>query len=236
MRKSVLPAGVAVVCLMLGADKPDSGEKTGPKDNTPPKGFKALFNAKDLTNWQGLVELPERAKHTPEELAEMQKEHNKKILPHWTVEDGVLRYDGKANSLQTKKDYRNFELWVDWKITRGGDSGIYLRGNPQVQIWDNPEGSGGLYNNKKHPSHPLKVADKPAGEWNTFHIIMKGDQVTVYLNGELVVDRVPLENYWQPGKPLPEKGPIELQHHTTPLWFKNIYIKELPDDARFDAR
>src|ERR1700682_4321848 len=99
MKKSALVAGVAVVLLMLGADKPDSEEKAGPKDNKPPKGFKALFNGKDLTHWQGLVEIPERAKHTPEELTKMHEEADKRILPHWTVEDGLLRYDGKANSL-----------------------------------------------------------------------------------------------------------------------------------------
>jgi len=173
--------------------------------------------------------LPERSKLSPEQLAKKQKEANEKFLPHWTVKDGILLYDGRGQSLQTTKDYANFELWVDWKIGPKGDSGIYLRGNPQVQIWDNPIGSGGLFNNKKHPHDPLKVADKPVGQWNTFHIIMKDDIVTVHLNGELVVDKTPLENYWEPGKPLPAKGPIELQHHGDHLWFKNIYIKELPD-------
>ena len=205
-------------------------------DNTPPPGFKALFNGKDLTGWQGLLELPQRAKLTPDQLAATQKEANE-YLPHWTVKDGALHYDGKGQSLQTAKDYGDIELWVDWKIQPGGDSGIYLRGNPQVQIWDpdaapqNAVGSGGLYNNQKYSSKPLKRADKPIGEWNTFHIVMKGDKVTVWLNGELVVDKVPLENYWDrksdPDKPLPDKGPIELQHHNSPLEFKNIYIKEL---------
>jgi hypothetical protein len=51
--------------------------------------------------------------------------------------------------------------------------------------------------------------------------------VTVFLNGKKVVDEVPLENYWERGKPLPAAGPIELQHHNDPLEFKNIYIKEL---------
>ena len=106
------------------------------EDNTPPPGFTALFNGKDLTGWQGLVELPQRAKLTPEQLAAKQKEANEKILPNWTARDGVLHYNGKANSLQTAKDYGDFELWVDWKIGKAGDSGIYLRGNPQVQIWD----------------------------------------------------------------------------------------------------
>jgi hypothetical protein len=199
------------------------------KDNTPPPGFTALFNGTDLTNWQGLVELPQRKKLTPEQLARKQDEANKKFLPHWTVKDGVLHYDGKGQSLQTARDYGNFEMYVTWKIGPKGDSGIYLRGNPQVQIWDNPVGSGGLYNNKNHPHDPTKKADKPVGRWNTFHIIMKGDEVTVYLNDELVVDKVPLENYWERGQPLPGKGPIELQHHNDPLEFKNIYIRELPD-------
>jgi Domain of Unknown Function (DUF1080) len=204
-------------------------EKAGPNDNAPPPGFTALFNGKDLTGWQGLVELPDRSRLTPEQLAKKQQQANAKYLPHWTVQNGILHYDGKGQSLQTAKDYGNFELYVDWKIRKKGDSGIYLRGNPQVQIWDNPIGSGGLYNNKNHPSNPLVYADKPVGEWNTFHITMRGDKVTVYLNGKLVVDNVPLENYWQRGKPLPAKGPIELQHHGDQLWFKNIYIKELPD-------
>jgi hypothetical protein len=204
-------------------------EKAGPDDNKPPEGFKFLFNGKDLAGWQGLVELPDRSKLTLDQLSQKQDEANKKYLPHWTVHDGILEYDGKGQSLQTAKDYGNFEMWVDWKIGPKGDSGIYLRGNPQVQIWDNPIGSGGLYNNKNHAHDPTKVADKPVGQWNTFHIIIKGDIVTVYLNGELVVNQVPLENYWERGKPLPSKGPIELQHHGDKLWFKNIYIKELPD-------
>ena len=211
-----------------------AGDKAGPKDNMPPPGWVALFNGKDLTNWQGLVDVKQRSQLTPAQLAAKQKEANAIILPHWTVKDGILHYDGKGtnkkgNNLQTAKDYGNFELAVDWKIGSKGDSGIYLRGNPQVQIWDNPVGSGGLYNNKNHPKDPLKVADRKVGEWNTFHILMRGDKVTVHLNGVLVVNEVPLENYWEPGKPLPAKGPIELQDHHDPLWFKNIYVKELPD-------
>ena len=221
MRLSLLPAGCVLSGLLL--TPPARAEQ-----NVPPSGFTALFNGKDLTGWQGVVELPQRAKLSPEQLAEAQKKANDKFLPHWTVKDGVLHYDGKGNSLQTVKDYGDFELYVDWKIGQGGDSGIYLRGNPQVQIWDNPVGSGGLFNNQKHPNKPLKKADKPVGEWNTFFIRMVGDRVTVYLNGELVVDDVPLENYWERGKPLYPTGQIELQNHGNTLWFKNIYLRELP--------
>src|SRR5947209_2802559 len=222
-----LPA-VALCGLLLAVDIPAQNPKQGSKDNTPPLGFTALFNGKDLTGWQGLVALPQRKKLNAEQYKAAVEKATEKAKLAWTVQDGVIHYNGKNNNLQTAKDYGNFELYVDWKIGKKGDSGLYLRGNPQVQIWDNPEGSGGLYNNQKHPKKPLVFADRPVGEWNTFHVIMKGDKVAVYLNGKLVVDNTPLENYWERGQPLPARGPIELQHHGDPLWFKNIYIKELP--------
>jgi hypothetical protein len=221
----VAAAGLLALGTGLGGG---AAEKAGPKDNTPPPGYQALFNGKDLTGWQGLVTVKDRAKMTPEQRAKAQEAANARFLPHWTVRDGILHYDGKGDNLQTVKDYGGFDLWVSWKIKKKGDSGIYLRGNPQVQIWDNSVGSGGLYNNKKHPKDPLVVADNPPGQWNTFHIVMVGDKVTVHLNGKLVVDNVPLENYWFPGQPLPRTGPIELQHHGDELWFKDIYVKELP--------
>jgi len=194
---SLLALVLAVTALAADADDT--------KLNTPPEGFKALFNGKDLENWSDFAHAPE----------------------HWTARHGILHYDGKGDSLKTAKDYGDFELYVDWKIGPKGDSGIYLRGKPQVQIWDDPVGSGGLYNNKVNPSKPTRVADKPVGQWNTFHIIMKGDKVTVFLNGEKVVDEVPLENYPDYKDPLPKTGTIELQHHGNPLEFRNIYIKEL---------
>jgi len=200
-------------------------------DNTPPEGFVALFNGKDLSGWKGLVGNPKtRAAMSPEELAEAQKKADEEVRKHWKVVDGVIVFDGKGNSLCTVKDYGDFELFVDWKIKPAGDSGIYLRGSPQVQIWDpanHPEGSGGLYNNQKHPSKPLVRADNPIGEWNTFRIKMVGEKVTVSLNGTLVVDDVVMENYWERDKPIYPTGQIELQNHGNTLYFKNIYIREL---------
>jgi hypothetical protein len=205
------------------------------KDNTPPDGFKALFDGKDLKGWKGLVaDPPHRAKMTPDELAVAQKIADEKAFLHWKAENGEIIYDGKDNSLCTTKDYGDFEMLVDWKIEPHGDSGIYLRGSPQVQIWDDqPEiaakvGSGGLYNNQKNPSNPTKKADKPVGEWNRFRILMVGDKVTVYLNNELVVNNVTMENYWERDKPIYPTGQIELQHHGSILQFKNIYIREIP--------
>ncbi len=204
------------------------------KDNTPPEGFTALFNGKNLSGWKGLVANPvKRAQMSAEELAQAQKKANERMREHWKVEDGVIVFDGKGQNLCTEKDYGDFELYVDWKIEPKGDSGIYLRGTPQVQIWDpatrNPRvGSGGLFNNKKHPSKPLVEADNPIGEWNTFYIKMVGEKVTVKLNGKLVVDNVVMENYWERDKPIYPTGSIELQNHGNTLYFKNIYVREIP--------
>lgn len=207
------------------------------KLNVPPESFTALFNGQDLTGWRGLVTIKDRKTKSPEEVAKMQEEADKSMREHWKAEDGALVFDGKGQSLCTAKDYGDFELLVDWKILKGGDSGIYLRGCPQVQIWDTewPEyfkhgaekGSGSLWNNKNNPRFPDVKADKPVGEWNTFHIKMVGEKVTVKLNGQTVVNNVTMENLWEPGKPIYESGPIELQNHGNTLYFRNIFVKEL---------
>jgi hypothetical protein len=213
-------------------------------DNKTPAGFVALFNGKDTTGWQAAIRIDQRLKLAGEDLEARQKKADQATLAHWTVQDGVLVNDGKGGNLATVKHFGNFELLVDWKIEPKGDSGIYLRGLPQVQIWDSdcPEmkrfekdigkGSGSLWNNTKD-NVPLKKADKAPGEWNSLHITMKGDQVSVRLNGELVADKVAIENAWKKGDPVPVRGPIELQAHPKQdgslgrLWFKNVSIKEL---------
>jgi len=227
MRRELLLGGLALVLAGVHGDA-----RAGDRVNKAPRGFKRLFNGKDLKNWQGLIEIKKREGLTAEQRATTQAAADERMRAHWSVKDGILTFDGKGESLQTVKDYGNFELYVDWRIQPKGDSGIYLRGNPQVQIWDDPIGSGGLFNNKNNPSKPLVVADRPVGEWNTFYIKMIGDRVTVKLNDKLVVDNVPLENYWEAGKPLPARGPIELQNHGNLLEFRNIYVRELPDSAQ----
>ena len=226
-------------------------------DNTPPAGFSSIFNGKDLTGWKGLAHDNANARHalTGDALTAAQAKADM-LLSHWTVKDAILTYDGKGQSLCTAQDYGDFELYCDWKIPPGADSGIYLRGTPQVQIWDpwdarnkpgavNPAsaedwvtqyangrnlGSGGLWNNRRWRNAPLSLADKKPGEWNTFLIRMVGDKVTIWLNDKLIVDRVALENYWdQTGlTPLPRADQIELQHHGSELYFKNLFIRELP--------
>lgn len=209
--------------------------KSMPYDN----GFVSLFNGKDLTGWKALVGNPiSRSKMTPAALDAAQKEADEKTKGDWIVKDGLLVFTGHGDNLATIKQYGDFEMLVDWKITPQGDAGIYLRGTPQVQIWDTSRrdvgaevGSGGLYNNQKNPGKPLVLADNKIGDWNNFHIIMKGEKVTVYLNGVLVTDNVTLENYWDKNLPIFPKEQIELQAHGTYVAYRNIYLKDLSSNV-----
>ena len=202
-------------------------------------GFVNLFNGKDLSNWKALVANPiARAKMSDSALLAAEKIANEKTKGDWIAKDGLLIFTGHGDNLATVKKYGDIEMYVDWKITEKGDAGIYLRGTPQVQIWDTSRrevgaqvGSGGLYNNQKHVSKPLVVADNKIGEWNTFHIIMKGEKVTVYLNGILVTDNIVLENYWDHNLPIFAKEQIELQAHGTYVAYRNIYVKEIPTET-----
>ncbi|MDR2119906.1 MAG: DUF1080 domain-containing protein [Tannerella sp.] len=203
------------------------------------KGFVSIFNGKDLTGWKGLVENPiARAKMKPSELAKKQAKADEQMRKDWVVENGLLTFVGSGyNNLCTEKQYGDIEMYVDWMLDPAGpeaDAGIYLRGTPQVQIWDTARtnvgaqvGSGGLYNNQTHPSKPLKVADNKLGEWNTMYIRMVGDRVTVKLNGETVVNDVILENYWDRAQPILPVEQIELQAHGSKVYYRNIYVKEL---------
>ena len=228
MRRQFLLCTIVVsVCLLNVLPAMAQDEEL----NKPPNGFTALFNGENLDGWKGLVGNPKtRAEMSADQLAAAQGKADESMRAHWSVEDGVLVFDGQGESLCTAKDYADFEMLVDWKIKEAGDSGIYLRGSPQVQIWDpaqNPVGSGGLYNNQKHPSQPLTAADKPVGEWNRFRIKMMGNQVWVWLNGQLVTDGVTMENYWDRSQPIYPVGQIELQNHGNTLYFRNVFIKEI---------
>lgn len=201
--------------------------------------FVSLFNGKDLTGWKGLVENPiKRAKMSESELAEAQKKADEIMCRDWTVEDGCLTYVGHGfENICTIKNYKDFEMTCDWKLDPNGkepDAGVYLRGTPQVQIWDIRRtnvgaqvGSGGLYNNKENESKPLSVQDNKLGEWNTFYIKMVGDKVTVKLNGTVVVDNVTLENYWDRSQPIFPSEQIEMQAHGSKVYFRDIFIREL---------
>lgn len=241
MTRTITAIALFAICALPLA------QKLAAEDNVAPEGFTALFNGKDLSGWHGSVRIDRLLNGPKDAVANEQAKADEQMREHWKVEDGVLVNDGRGTNLASIKHFKNFELMVDWKINPKGDSGIYLRGIPQVQVWDSKtlsekqfpreknKGSGALWNNKNPADKiPLKFADKEPGQWNTFHITMIGDKVTVKLNGELVAENVRLDNLWEPGQPVPESGPVELQYHPNQegkpdnLYFKNVYIKELP--------
>ena len=212
-------------------------------------GFTSLFNGKNLDGWWGLgTEDPSEWMNLPKKkLEEKKKQSIIDIQKHWKViNDDIIFNDGEGLYLTTEKNYGNFELYLDYKTVANADLGIYLRGIPQVQIWDYTKeggkwklgadkGSGGLWNNSKDDPGklPLEIADKPFGEWNTLYIKMIGNRVTVKLNGKLVVNNATLNNFWdrktpiKDRKPIIKRGPIQLQTHRKESSWRRIYIKEL---------
>ncbi|MCC6511847.1 MAG: DUF1080 domain-containing protein [Pirellulaceae bacterium] len=282
LRRTLFGAGLCtgIGLVVLGGR---SGQALA-QEPSPPAGYVALFNGKDLSGWYGWStrDPKELWDMTPEEQAKTKRESiegglvDKKGKPvddhikaHWRVENGELINDGKGLYLTTDKDYGDFELQLEYKALPKGDSGVYLRGTPQVQIWDANEpdpsglgralGSGGLWNNRKGSpgKDPLKKMDKPLGEWNKLHMTMIGENTTVKLNGEVVVDFAPLENFFANQKsgylayakakagdaseakklpngymldPVYPRGPIQLQTHGSEIRWRNVYLREIPAD------
>jgi hypothetical protein len=213
------------------------------ENNQPPAGFTALFNGSDLSGWWGEKTTDARSYMAMEEEAFAKKKAAslKDIQAHWRAENGELINDGKGLYLTTDKYYGDFEFLVDYNTVAKADSGVYLRGVPQVQIWDYTKeggkwnigadkGSGGLWNNRKGMAgkDPLVLADKPFGEWNRLRVIMVGERVSIWLNGKLVVDHARLDNYYNRKIPVPRTGPIQLQTHGGAIRWRNVFVREIP--------
>lgn len=210
----------------------------------PPAGFTPLFNGKDLSGWWG-AETEDPRVYMAQPPEEFKKKHDaslKDIAQHWTVQGDELVNDGKGLYLTTEKYYGDFELLVDYRTVPLADSGIYLRGCPQVQIWDSTEkdkfnlgadkGSGALWNNSPGApgKDPLVLADKPFGQWNHFRIVMVGSRVWVWLNDKQTVDGALMENYYDRKLAVPPKGPLQLQTHGGEIRWRNLYIREIGSD------
>ena len=203
-----------------------------------PAGFTSLFNGKDLSGWHG-YNPHSVTKLTGEKKDAMLKKMREEFPQHWSVKDGEIFNPGTGPYATTDKDYGDFELVLEYNMAPKGDSGVYLRGVPQVQIWDPTDekvfklganlGSGALWNNSpgKPGKDPLVLADKPAGEWNTLRIVMVGARVSIWLNGKQTVDHAILENYYDRKASIPAKGPICLQTHGAPIRWRNIFVREI---------
>ncbi len=207
----------------------------------PPEGFRAIFNDRDLTGWYGLNP-HDGAKLTGDAKAENRQKQREVFPEHWRIEDGELVNDGHGPYATSDEEFGDIEFLIEYKTVAGADSGIYLRGTPQVQIWDSNQvfdpkkptrkphlGSGGLFNNTEgNPGrHPLVVADKPFGEWNQFRIRQVGAVTWVWLNDKLVVDGAVMENYWDRKSPLPAEGPIMLQTHGGEIRWRNLFVRDI---------
>lgn len=207
----------------------------------PPEGYRAIFNGRDLTGWYGLNP-HDGAKLTGDAKAQNRQQQRDVFPEHWRIEDGELVNDGHGPYATTDEDFGDIELLIEYKTVARADSGIYLRGTPQVQIWDSNQvfdpkrptrkphlGSGGLFNNTEgNPGrHPLVVADKPFGEWNQFRIRQVGAVTWVWLNDKLVVDGAVMENYWDRKLPLPANGPIMLQTHGGEIRWRNLFVRNI---------
>jgi type 1 glutamine amidotransferase len=229
-------------------------------DNTPPAGFVALFNGKDLAGWK----VPEGDGG------------------HWKVVDGVIDYDARSEakadkSLWTDDEYGDFVLHVDWRIKEApflnkniayilrdgthakdvsgkelriplpdADSGVFLRGDGfyQANIWCWPIGSGEIFSIRTDPrsppalkaaATPVTQADRPVGEWNHFEITVRGKTVTIALNGKSVIPGATIPS-------IPDRGRLAFQHHGSKkdgAWagppslvqFKNVYLRRLDEPA-----
>ncbi len=177
------------------------------------EGFVPLFNGKDLTGWHVMGS------------------------PSWKVEDGILVCTGEGGGwLRSDKQYENFVLRLEFRISKGGNSGIFIRsaleGNPaftgmEIQILDDhgrdpaPYTTGAIYD----AVAPKKNMSKPAGEWNFVEIICSGPWIVVAMNGEEIV-RVNMDEHPKLKERL-RKGYIGLQNHGSRVEFRNIRIKEL---------
>jgi len=196
-----LLAGVQYALGDIEADATPIAVKLGVVDSKPAgEGWKCLYDAgSDLSGWKS----------------------DPKPKTGWVPDGPILRYDGNADTLFTAEDYGDFEQWVDWRMpNRHGDTGVYVRGGAkgQVNIWTWDEGSGELW--AQGHAQPLVNADKPVGEWNRFRILMQDDRLSVWLNGQKVIDAFQMQG-------LPAKGGIALQKHGSPFDFKRIFIRPL---------
>ena len=213
------------------------GEQQGFDAAVSGKLFETVFNGRDLTGWHGKSRPPDvNVMKTEIGRKAQQDSDDAAVRQAWKVQDGVIVGRGTHANLATIQDYQDFELMLEYKIEPNSDGGVFLRGCPQVQIWDpakNEVGSGGLYNNRQHPKDPLMNADKPAGQWNSMQIRMIGPRVWVTLNGELVTDGVEMESQYElGGKLVPDRGPIELQSYSGAVAYRNIRLRDLSASNR----
>lgn len=231
---SALPAALIIACGGNSQRAALPPEPTGPNTITEAErrdGWRLLFDGTSTTGW-----------HT----------YQQQTAVGWAAQDGVLMHTTGGADLVSDQQYDSFELQLEWKVASGGNSGIFWWANegtkeiyenaPEMQILDNiaqPDGkssltaAGALYG--LYPS-PISLV-KPLGEWNTVRLVVHGSKVEQWFNGVRVVvadfdskemkDKIASTKFkaW-PTFGKSRRGHIGLQYHGTPVWFRNIAIKE----------
>ncbi|HPD31412.1 MAG TPA: DUF1080 domain-containing protein [Phycisphaerae bacterium] len=232
-----LPLSAAIVLAAEGQKK-EAGERQAKREDaaaTQPayldkehaprgKGWIKLFNGKNLKGWKSI---PENRPNS------------------WKVENGILVSDFKegehGTNIFSEKKFGDFEIYYEYLVPKNGNSGVFLRGQYEIQIQadhgvpsDKPRdwGNGGIYGQKA----PSRNVSKPDGEWQSVYATMIGKKITVFLNGEKIID-----NYEPPrathlygelkikdGDPT---GPILLQGDHKPIKFRYVMIKPIGEPA-----
>jgi len=201
--------------LFIGAVLEAEGDEFG--------AWESLFNGKDTSGWVGAKTNQKGA---------------------WKAADGALTNVGSVGlDLCTEKEFDNYELEIEYKVAlppEHRNSGVYLRGQIEVQIDDSfgqkkleSGNAGGIYSRFAPKANP----QKPAGEWNQFRMRHLGNNISVWHNGVLIHDNVFVDS--PTGGPMTEsmvpkrkgerldisRGPIMLQGDHGPIWFRNIRIR-----------
>ena len=215
------------------------------EDNKAPEGFSALFNGKDFAgfvvpegdngHWKsasGIIDYDGKSESKKDKDLWTEKEFEDVLIQldwRWPGKPYKIKHPVVLPDGSNKKDDKGIDLLEE--LDECGDSGIYLRGSSksQVNFWCWNVGSGEVYGYRTDPAMPPEVRaavtpkkkmDKPFGEWNHTEITIKGDRLTVSMNGEVVISNAQL-----PG--VPASGRMGLQHHYSAIQFKNVYVKEL---------
>lgn len=219
MRKQFITPPVILLSLLLFGVSAipvyAEGEATAPKPDAD--GWITLFNCKDLTGWQ--------------------KAHEPREDPLWMAENKTMTNKEGARDIATIADYNDFDLKLEYRTVKHGNSGVFLRGRIEVQVLDsfgNPtpgDGDDGAI----YGQFPPKVnASKPAGEWNTLEVELIGDTITVTLNGQLIHDHQKLTKVCGGALPggLLDPGPIRFQGDHGKVWYRNIKLKPVTGEVK----
>lgn len=211
-QRVIITGAILLTASFLLAPAAEAGKACCPDKD----GWLVLFDGSNLDAWQN---------------ARKPKAENK-----WFIEDGTMTNQDHGNDIGTKMEWKDFDLSLEYKIVKDGNSGVYLRGRVEVQILDSygkadvgTHDNGGIYDKFA----PLVNASKPAGEWNKLETSYVGDILTVRLNGQLVLDKQKITELT--GGALRggvnEAGSLMLQGDHGKIWFRNVKVRPLDKKA-----